>query len=57
MFDRLRGFRQAARDVDGPDVYPVFPRLEGDVHACGERAVADARSVVVEDFLVADLDK
>jgi hypothetical protein len=35
MFDRQGRLGQAGRDVDGPDVYAVFPRLEGDIHACG----------------------
>src|ERR1700739_3977541 len=57
MFERQGGLRQAGRDVDGPDMYAVFPRLESDVHACGQRAVADASGVIVEDLLVADLDE
>ena len=40
MFDRLRGLRQAGRDVDRPDVYSVLPGLEGDIHARAQRVVA-----------------
>ena len=57
MFDRLRGLRQAGRDVDRPDVYSVLPGLEGDIHARAQRVVADAGGIIVEDLLLADLDE
>jgi hypothetical protein len=42
VIDGDRGFRYARRDVDGPDVDAVLPRLKGDVDTGRGYGVADA---------------
>jgi hypothetical protein len=56
-FDGGGGFGQPGRDKYRPDVDSMSPGLEGHVDTCGGGSISDAGGIVVEDFVLADLDE
>ena len=57
MFDGDRGFGQPGRDKHRPDVDSMSPGLEGHIDTCGGGDIPDPGGIVVEDFVLADLDE
>jgi hypothetical protein len=56
-FDGGGGFGQSGRDKHRPDVDTVSPRLEGHVDTCGGGGISNAGRIVLENFVLADLDE
>jgi hypothetical protein len=56
-FDGGGGFGQPDWDEHRPDMDSLSPRLEDHVDTCGGGSVSDAGRIVVQDFVLANLDE